>query len=152
MTTISVRLTDLVINAYFEAPLLLEEILVTDGTGLLTITLYPPFMPPAPAPFYPLTADPNTATPSSILMGPLGNVRFHLQIDTGTRVNALRLGQLVTIAGADSDKKPFYTTVILETTNTGTPALFSGPMNVPPWRSQRSAPTTPSMTVATPTR
>jgi hypothetical protein len=130
MTTFSIKLSNLTIKAYFERPLLLEEILISAGAGILTITLYPPLLPPAPGRFTPDMADASTA----IFRPPPGGVRYHLLVDTGTRTNTLRLGQLITFTGNDMDNKPFPTTAVLETTNTGTPALFASPPHVVPWQ------------------
>jgi hypothetical protein len=129
VTTFSIRLTHLTVKAYFEAPLSLEELLISDGVGVLTITLYPPLVPPAPG-----RLSPDTTDSSMAILRPPGNVRYHLQVDTGTRVNTLRLGQLITFVGNDADRKPFSTIAVLETTNTGTPALFSGPPNIALWQ------------------
>lgn len=54
------------------------------------------------------------------------SIGYYLEVDTGIRVNPLRFGQPVRAQGSDPEGKPIITE-ILETTNTGKPALFKGP-------------------------
>jgi hypothetical protein len=54
------------------------------------------------------------------------SVGYYLEVSTGDRVNPLRLGQAVRATGFDSEGKP-VSTVVMETTGTGAPAMFKGP-------------------------
>lgn len=130
--TISVILTNVTITGYFPQPLSVAEELVSDGAGTLTISFYPipyPLPPPVPGPQpTPYAAD---AAASALAVVPRGT-RYYLQLDAGNRVNALRLGQLVSVTGIDPQKKVVALATPLETVSVGTPAVFQGPTGVLP--------------------
>jgi hypothetical protein len=96
MATFSYKLTNLQVDAYFPPTEPLVEQLIQGGTGVYTISIFG------------------------------RSIGYYLQVDSGTRVNPLRLGQAVRARGTDPEGKPIITEV-LETTSTGTPAMFKGP-------------------------
>lgn len=56
-------------------------------------------------------------------------VRHILEVDTGTRVNAPRIGEVVVASGKDSDGRMVVVPGPLETVSIGPPAIFRGPHN-----------------------
>jgi hypothetical protein len=96
MATFSYKLTNLQVDAYFPPTEPLVEQLIQGGTGVYTVSIFG------------------------------RSIGYYLQVDSGTRVNPLRLGQPVRARGTDPEGKPIITEV-LETTSTGTPAMFKGP-------------------------
>lgn len=75
MTTVSQKLTGIVVQAYFPPPMQVEEQIINDGTGVVT--------------FNDLS----------------GQVHYYLRIDGGKIVNKPRLGELVTASGKDQDNR-----------------------------------------------
>jgi hypothetical protein len=96
MATFSIKLTDLQLNAWFQPTEPLSEQIITHGTGVYTVSVFGT------------------------------SIGYYLQVDSGERVNPLRLGQPVQASGRDPDGK-VVSTEVLETINTGVPALFKGP-------------------------
>lgn len=96
MATFSYKLTNLQIDAWFPPNEPLSEPLVTGGSGTYTVSIFGT------------------------------SIGYYLELDSGTRMNPLRLGQPVRARGTDPEGKPVVTEV-LETTGTGTPASFKGP-------------------------
>jgi hypothetical protein len=96
MATFSYKLTHLQVDAHFPPTEPIEEQLIEGGTGVYTVSIFG------------------------------RSIGYYLQVDSGARVNPLRLGQPVRARGRDPEGKPIITEV-LETTGTGTPALFKGP-------------------------
>jgi hypothetical protein len=75
----------------------LEELLITGGTGVLTLVFF------------------------------TGKVRYSLEAGDGRRVNQLRVGEVVTASGKDSDGRLVAIPQPLETVSLGPPTLFRGP-------------------------
>jgi hypothetical protein len=96
MPTVTVKLTDITVKAYFPPNLPLEELIVTNGAGFLTMSDFN------------------------------GKVHYYLEVDGGTRLNPLRLGEIVTASGKDPDHRLVAPTAPMETVNAGTPAVFRG--------------------------
>lgn len=96
MATFSYKLKNLQVDAWFPPTEPIEEQLIKDGTGVYTVSIFGK------------------------------SIGYYLEVDTGSRVNPLRLGQPVRARGTDPEGKPIITE-ILETTSTGNPALFKGP-------------------------
>ncbi len=96
MATFSFKLTSLNVDAWFPPDEPIEEQLIKNGTGIYTVSIFG------------------------------RSVGYYLQVDSGDRVNPLRLGQAVRATGRDSDGK-LISTAVMETTSTGNPALFKGP-------------------------
>jgi hypothetical protein len=129
--TISVKLVNVDIGGFIPHPAAPPEQVLTGATGTLTIS----FSPPSPSPPPPLSKNgqPDGRTPatpgaSAVLRG----LRYYLEVQGGTRISALRLGQQVTVSALDEERKPVTLATLLETIGTGDPALFSGPQGVPP--------------------
>ena len=131
--TITIKLTNVSVNGYFPRPLNIQEPLITGGTGILTISFHPIPYPPSPSP-NPVPPQPDPAPNSlggastRLAVVPRG-LRYYLRVNEGNRVNALRLGQLVTVTGIDDEKKIVAIATPLETISTD-PAVFSGPVGV----------------------
>jgi hypothetical protein len=98
LSTFTLKLTNIAVTAYFPPTLPLEEQIITNGTGVLTVCDFG------------------------------GQVRYYLQVEGGTRVNKLRLGEVVTVSGKDADNRVVAPSGPLETVQDGTPALFRGPV------------------------
>jgi hypothetical protein len=98
MSTFSIKLTDIAVKAYFPPNTPLEEQIIANGTGTLTVSDFS------------------------------GGVHYYLQVDGGTRVNLLRMGEVVTASGKDPENRLVAPAEPLETVSVGTPALFRGPV------------------------
>jgi len=96
MSTCIVKLTEITVKAYFPPNVPLEEQIITNGVGFLTMSDFN------------------------------GEIHYYLEVDGGTRVNQLRLGEVVTATGKDLDHR-LVVTAPMETINPGTPAVFRGP-------------------------
>ncbi len=96
MANFTVKLTDLTVKAWFPPTQPLEEPLIENATGTYTASIFGT------------------------------SVGYYLQVDHGTRVNPLRLGQPVVAVGKDPEGK-WVTSEVLETTDTGEVAMFKGP-------------------------
>ncbi|HET9622006.1 MAG TPA: hypothetical protein VFP84_11610 [Kofleriaceae bacterium] len=96
MANFSYKLTNLQVDGWFPPTEPLHEQIIQNGTGTYTISVFGT------------------------------SIGYYLEVDAGTRVNPLRLGQAVRARGLDPEGKPIITEV-LETTSTGNPAQFKGP-------------------------
>jgi hypothetical protein len=96
MANFSYKLTNLQVDGWFPRTEPLSEQIIKNGTGTYTISIFGQ------------------------------SIGYYLEVDSGTRVNPLRLGQAVRAHGTDPDGKPIVTEV-LETTMIGNPAQFKGP-------------------------
>lgn len=99
MANFSYKLTNLQVDGWFPKTEPLSEQIIKNGTGTYTISVFGT------------------------------SIGYYLEVDSGTRVNPLRLGQAVRAHGTDPEGKPIVTEV-LETTITGNPAQFKGPYHV----------------------
>jgi hypothetical protein len=130
--TVAISLKNVTVGAYFPSQLPIEETLIQDGTGSLTITfLPPPPFPPAPIPTpgprpEAASGSPQVSTSNVVWRG----LRYYLQVKGGQRPSPLRLGQLVKVTAVDQEGKPVRMLTPLETTGVGDVALFSGPAGV----------------------
>jgi hypothetical protein len=102
---IRAALTDITVNAYLPpaAGATTEEPIIRGGTGSLTTVVELPV---------------GLGVPS---------VQYILEVDTGTRVNAPRIGEVVAASGDGNDERRVVLPGPLETVSAGSPAIFRGP-------------------------
>jgi len=90
-------ITDIAVKVSFPAILPIEEVIIEGGTGTFSIFEWD------------------------------GKVHYVLEVETGTRVNKLRIGEIVVASGKDSAGRVVVPSGPLETVSVGTSAVFRGP-------------------------
>ena len=94
--TIATKLNDVNVDEYWQPGWPQGQNLINSGTGELT----------------------HTITPDGLV--------FFLSVTGGNRPIQLRLGELVTASGTDSSGRRIIVPAVLQTINTGDPAIFTG--------------------------
>ncbi|MBV9578851.1 MAG: hypothetical protein JO057_09700 [Chloroflexi bacterium] len=90
---------DITVKVSFPPILPLEELVITGGSGVLTVI-------------------------DNLLTN---NVQYVLEVKSGTRVNQPRIGEVVVASGKDSDGRTVAIPRPLATVSVGPPAIFRGP-------------------------
>lgn len=97
MAVFRVPLTNIFVKRWFPPVLPIEEFLIEDGTGVLTV------------------------------FEDGHRIHYYLEVESASRPNLLYLGEVVFGGGKDSAGRTVVPSGRMETVNVGTPVVFRGP-------------------------